>query len=114
MRSIRAQHHVVGAVEALPLISIHDGCVALSIGRETNDSAQDAGAIQQPVLPVVGVAVGISEGDDLLLLAGGGIYLEYLIERLVAHPQIAGWIPDWPFGEAEASSHSSQFCVVVE
>ncbi len=66
------------------------------------------------MLPIVGVAVGISEGDDLLLLAGDGIYLEDLVEGFVAHPQIAGWIPDWPFGKAEASGHFRQLRFAVE
>jgi hypothetical protein len=66
------------------------------------------------MFPIVGVAVGISQGDDLLLLACDRAYLEDLVERLIAHPQIAGRIPDRPFREAEAGSHLGQLCFAVE
>ena len=38
------------------------------------------------MLPIIGVTVGISQREDLLLLAGNGIYLEYLVEGFIADP----------------------------
>jgi hypothetical protein len=43
--AIRTEHHVVGTVQTLALVMIHDYFVTLAIGRQTDDRAQNAGTV---------------------------------------------------------------------
>ena len=43
--AIRTEHHVVGTVQTLTLVMIHDYFVAFAIGRQTDDPPQNAGTV---------------------------------------------------------------------
>src|SRR6201992_2725228 len=43
--AIRTEHHVVGTVQTLALVMIHDNFVAFAIGRQTDDRPQNAGTV---------------------------------------------------------------------
>src|SRR5579863_6281709 len=59
------------------------------------------------MLAIEGVAVGISQGDDFLLLAVG-IDAENLVQGLVAYIQKSGLIPHGAFREPETCSDCDQ------
>ena len=62
-------------------------------GSYSDDGAQHAGAIDQAVLTVEGVAVGIAKRDDFFLFAIG-MEAENLVNGLVAYVEEARLIPD--------------------
>src|ERR1700733_7196673 len=43
--AIRTEHHVVGTVQTLALVMIHDYFVAFAIGRQTDDRPENAGTV---------------------------------------------------------------------
>ena len=74
-----------------------------AIGFHGDDGAQDAGAIDQPVLLVVGVAVRIAQADDIFVMAVGEQF-ENFVGHFVADVEEAALIPDGAFGESETFS----------
>ena len=106
-RAIGSQNDIVRAVEFLPLIAIGEHFV-FSVRIHGDDGAQDAGAIDQPVLLVVGVAVRIAQADDVFVMAVGK-QLENLVGDFVADVEEAALIPDGSFGESEAFGDCFEF-----
>src|SRR5258708_7249580 len=66
--AVGTSHNIIGAVEFLAFIAVGEDSV-FSLRRDRDDGSQNAGAINQAVLPVVGVAVRISESDHFLFAA---------------------------------------------
>src|ERR1700735_5462565 len=66
------------------------------------------------MLWIIGIAVGVAERGDFLFLASGSVYFEDFIESFIAHPEIAGAIPDRPLGKAEARRQLGQLRFSIE
>src|SRR5256884_2732351 len=69
-----------------------------------NDGAQNAGAIDESLLAIVGVAVGIAERNELLFRSIH-VYVKNLVTDFVADNHEAGRIPHRAFGKTKAGRH---------
>ena len=75
--------------------------------------AQNAGAINQTVLPVEGVAIGIAQRDQLLFMSVQKDTIN-LVLNLVAYVEEAGLVPHRTFGETKIARNPRQHRVAVE
>src|SRR5207302_5891703 len=67
-RAVRADDHIVGAIEAFPLIAVGQNFVK-SVGLDLDDGAQNAGTVEKMMLKVIGISVGVAKREDFLLAA---------------------------------------------
>src|ERR1035438_8629756 len=94
------KHYVIRTVQFLAFEAIGKNCV-LAFGSYSDYRAQHAGAIDQAVLLVVGVAVWIAKRDDFGSLAIQR-HLINLVHFFVADVEKSSGVPDRTFREAEA------------
>ncbi len=59
-RAIRANDHIVRAIEAFPLIAVSQDLV-FAIRLDLDDGAQNAGTVQKMSLAVVRIPVGVAK-----------------------------------------------------
>jgi hypothetical protein len=111
-RSIRTDGDVVGAVEFLPLEAIRENCV-LAVRSDGDDCAENASAVNEPALAVIGVTVGIAERNELLF-AAVRIHLENLVLLFIADVQKAPFVPDRPFCESESGRDAIKVSVAIQ
>ena len=112
--AIRTKHHVIGAVETLALVMVHDYFVTFAIRRQTDNRPQNTGTIQKTMLWIIGIAIRVAQRDDFLFLTSRSVYLENFVESFIAHPEIAGAIPNRPLGKAESRSQFGQLCFPIK
>ena len=99
MCAVGANHHIVRTVEFLAFKVIGENCV-FPIRRDSNDGAQYAGTINQSMLLVVSIAIGIAERNQFFFVAVQKDAVNFVL-NLVAYVDEAGLIPHRPFGETK-------------
>src|SRR5438445_13820791 len=62
---VRADDHIVGVVEAFPLIAVGQNLV-MSLRLDLDDGAQNAGTVEKMTLPVIGMSGGAAKGEAFL------------------------------------------------
>src|SRR2546423_15087132 len=82
-RPIRADDHIVGAVEAFPLIAVGQNLV-MSLRLDLDDGAQNAGTVVKMTLPVIGISIGGAMRKDFLLPPVGQLELDIFVVFFVA------------------------------
>src|SRR5271166_5008500 len=97
--TIRTNDHIVWTIQLLAVVVICQD-VVFSVGSHFDDRSQHAGAVDQPMLPVKSVAVGIAERNHLFFLAIG-MKPENLVDGFVAHIEESSLVPHRAFGKAE-------------
>jgi hypothetical protein len=86
--------------------------VVFSVGSDCDDGAQHTGAVDQPMLAVEGVAVGVTERNHFFFPAIG-IEPVNLVDSFVAYVEEPRWIPHRTLGKTKARAHHAQFGVVI-
>src|SRR5262249_13915060 len=81
--------------------------------RDFDNRAQYAGAVDQAMLAVEGVAIGIAQRDDFFLPAVG-VDAENLVDGLIAYVEEPGGIPHRAFGEAEIARNLFQLRIAID
>src|SRR5439155_11541224 len=110
--AIRLHHNIVGAVEALALIALGQGC-ALTVGGDAADlTTAVLGGDDQP-LPVESQAVGLAPavGSDLRSLDQLPPPHDAVVPNIAEEQLIA--MPDWALGKGKAAGYplySGSFC----
>src|SRR5256884_9788988 len=112
-RPIRADDHIVGAVEAFPLIAVGQNLV-MSLRLDLDDSAQNAGTVDKMTLPVIGISIGVAKRKDFLLPPVGQIDAENLVDFFVADIKKSGGVPDRAFRKSEPSCDNRELRVTIQ
>ena len=73
-----------------------------TIRLDSDHRAEDARAIYQAVLAVIGISVRITERDKFFFTAVG-VDAKNLVVDLIAHINETIWVPDWSFGKTHPS-----------
>src|SRR2546421_12183019 len=71
-RPIRADDHIVGAVEAFPLIAVGQNLV-MSLRLDLDDGGQNAGTVDKMTLPGIGISVRVAKAKEVLPPPAGQI-----------------------------------------
>src|SRR2546430_449040 len=112
-RPIRADDHIVGAVEAFPLIAVGQNLV-MSLRLDLDDGAQNAGTVDKMTLPVIGISVGVAKRKDFLLPPVGQIDAENLVDFFVADIKKSGGVPDRAFRKSEPRGDGGELRMVIQ
>src|SRR5271169_2081755 len=105
--AIRANDHVVRAVESLALVAIRQDFV-FSVSSHFDDGTQHTRTVNQTMLAVEGVAVGIAECNYFFFFAIG-MQTKNLVNGFVAHIEEPGFVPDRALRKSKARTHYPEF-----
>src|ERR1700691_6004915 len=83
-----------------------------SVGSDRDDRAQYAGAVDQPMLSVEGIAVGITERNHFVFLSIGMEPVN-LVDSFVAYIEKSRLVPHRAFCKPEARRHDAEFGAVI-
>src|SRR5437762_13169436 len=112
-RTIRADNHTVGAVEAFPLVAVCQNLV-MSLPLDLDDGAQNAGTVDKMTLPVIGISVGVAKRKDFLLPPVSQIDAENLVDFFVADIKKSGGVPDRAFRKSEPRGDGGELRMVIQ
>src|SRR6267378_4919882 len=112
-RTVGADDYIVGAVEAVPLITISENLV-MPAGLDSDDGAQDAGAIEKMIFAVEGISIGIAKRKDFLFAPVGNINAEYFVDFFVANVKKSRRVPDRPLCKSKPGCYGRKLRIVIQ
>jgi len=105
--AVGTKDDVIRAVQFLAFETVSEDLV-FSVGSDLNDGAKDAGAVNEAMIAVVGVAVGIAERNDFLLLAVER-NVENFVGNFIADVKEPRFVIYRAFGKPKPPATSSSF-----